>query len=91
MPTKKKCSGCGRSIEKRPICPVCKHEVPQGDHPGWITLRFFGLIGLLTVMLYRQASNFDETELKVIFAMAILVGPAMFAGKALEVIRKAVH
>lgn len=44
------------------------------DHPLWRLLRLIVLVGSLTLLLYSQASQFDQTELTVIGAMFVILG-----------------
>ena len=44
------------------------------DHPGWDCLKFLIMVAALTFLLYGEASNFDETELRVIGQFAGVLG-----------------
>ncbi len=47
-------------------------------HPLYSLIRFLAVLGAVTVVLYANASNFDETELRAIGE----IGLAIVAGKA---------
>lgn len=85
------CQSCGQSNRPRPVCPECNNQIIlHVESPAWTTVRFFGFLAVLMVMLYSQATNFDETELKVVGLMAVVLAPAMFGAKIGEIIKKAV-
>ena len=41
-------------------------DINSDNHPIWPLLRLVVILGFLTLVLYLNASEFDETELKVI-------------------------
>ena len=43
-------------------------------HPIYATIRFCALAIAVTFVLWKNASNFDETEIKTIIEIAILAG-----------------
>jgi hypothetical protein len=49
-------------------------------HPLYSLIKFTLLVGALTFLLYGQASNFDETELRVIGQFV----PVLIGGKYLS-------
>ena len=51
-------------------CPTCGQAL---SHPAWGFLKFALACCLLTFLLYQNASNFDETELKVLFWFGVVV------------------
>ena len=57
---------------ERPLC--------DPRHPLWPLLRFTFLLAAITFLLYGEANNFDETELRVITQFA----PVLIGGKLLN-------
>ena len=43
-------------------------------HPLYATIRFCALAVAVTFVLWKNASNFDETEVKTILEIAVLAG-----------------
>lgn len=48
--------------------------MPDQNHPLWATVRFCALCVACTFVLWKNASNFDETEIKAILEIAIMAG-----------------
>jgi len=47
--------------------------IPESiEHPIYITIRYIVMMISLTLVLWMNASHFDETELKVIISMFFL-------------------
>jgi len=46
----------------------------NANHPIWATIRFCALCIAATFVLWKNATNFDETELKAIIEIAVLAG-----------------
>ena len=44
------------------------------DHPIYATIRFISLTAAVTFLLWVNASSFDETEVKTILEIAVVVG-----------------
>ena len=44
------------------------------NHPIYATVRFCALCSATTFILWKNASNFDETEVKAILEIAVLAG-----------------
>ena len=54
---------------------IMQHNRRKSDHPGWITLRIALFMMPVTVFLWKNASNFDITEIKSIVQIAgVLAG-----------------
>ena len=59
------------------ICPTCNQRL---IHPFWEFLKFALVCGLLTLLLYSNATNFDQTELRTLFSFGVIVGVLKFGG-----------
>jgi hypothetical protein len=46
----------------------------DNTHPVWDILRLAVMMGGLTILLWLNSSNFDDTELRTIFEMVLVVG-----------------
>lgn len=44
------------------------------SHPLWATIRFGAICVVVTFVLWRNANNFDETEVKTIIEIALMAG-----------------
>jgi len=54
------------------------------DHPIWTVLKHTVYLGFITLILYLNASNFDETELKTLgeIVVGVLAYQGVVAAKA---------
>ena len=68
-------------------CPTCRQSL---EHPFWGFLKFGLVCGLLTFLLYQNASNFDITELRVLFWFAVVIA-AMKWGLGPQVLKIVEH
>ena len=49
-------------------------DYTNAAHPLWATVRFVVLVIAVTLLLYNNADNFDETEIKTIIEIAVISG-----------------
>lgn len=56
----------------------------QKEHPAWGFAKFLVVCILLTVLMWGEATNFDETELRVIGQFAALYAAGKWGGKLLN-------
>ncbi len=59
---------------------MSKHALSDPAHPIWGFAKFVILIGVLTALLWGEATHFDETELRVISQFAALWAGGAGAG-----------
>ena len=48
--------------------------IHEPTHPLWATIRFVVLVVATSVILWLNASHFDETEIRTIVEIAIVAG-----------------
>lgn len=59
--------------------------ISDPKHPLWSAIKFVVLVGAITLLLYGEASNFDETELRVIGQfIPVLIGGKYLSDKFTE-------
>ncbi len=50
------------------------NSLENAQHPLWATIRFIVLCGAVTLVLWRNANSFDETEVRAILEIALMAG-----------------
>jgi hypothetical protein len=60
-------------LKMRRICgPMISIHDPR--HPVWAAIRWFSLLTVLGLVLWTNASVFDETEIRTIVEIGVVVG-----------------
>jgi len=59
--------------------------MPEAAHPFWIIIKALVILAFATLFAYTNANSFDETELKMIMELGVV----LFGGAALESLLKA--